>query len=79
MKTEQDSLDSLYLLNDLVTFGRPQYIGIPLSDAEFDAKYAEYTKGLEFREDMKKLEFLLLTKKDQEITNFKGTKTGRLQ
>ena len=77
-RTQQDSVDSLYLLNDLVSFAKPQYIGIPLSDEEFDLKYSEYTKTVQFREDMKQLDYYILAKKAPEIEKFNGKNHQKL-
>jgi hypothetical protein len=72
-KTEKDNLDSLYMLQDLLAFARPKFMGVTLTEDEFKAKYAAYIKSSEFKNDMKKLDFLILTKKGEDIAKFKGS------
>jgi hypothetical protein len=72
-KTEKDNLDSLYLLQDLLAFAKPKFMGVMFTEEEFKKKYAAYIKSSEFKNDMKKLDFLILTKKADEIVKFKGS------
>lgn len=72
-KTEKDSLDSLYLLQDILAFAKPKFMGVTLTEEEFKKKYSAYIKSNEFKNDMKKLDFLILTKKSDEILKFKGS------
>lgn len=70
--TDRDTVDSLYLLDDIFTFARPRYLGIEMSEIDFKRKYGAYTRTPEFKNDMKKVEFLIATKKEEELKNFKG-------
>jgi hypothetical protein len=72
-KTEKDSLDSLYLMQDLLTFTKPKFMGMVMTEEDFKRKYAAYIKSNEFKTDMKKLDFMILTKKGDEIAKFKGS------
>lgn len=71
--TDRSTVDSLYLLNDIFQFARPRFLGLEMSEADFKAKFGAYVKTEEFRNDMKKVEFLIATKKEEELRNFKGT------
>lgn len=73
LKTEKDTFESLYLLQDLLNFAKPKFVGLTVSEDDFRKKYEAYLKSPEYKEDQKKLEFLVTTKKNQELAQFKGT------
>lgn len=72
-KTDKKTLDSLYLMQDLLGFTKPKFMGMMMTEDDFKARYYEYIKSKEFKNEMKKLDFLILTKKADEIVNFKGS------
>ena len=71
-KTDKKSEESLYLLQELLGFAKPKFMGVTLSEKDFKERYESYIKSSQFPDDMKKLDFLMLTKKGEEIKNYKG-------
>lgn len=79
--TDRSTAESLYLLNDVFNFAKPRFLGLEMSEEDFKAKFGAYIKTEEFRNDMKKVEFLIATKKEDELMAFKGRRArdSRLQ
>jgi len=71
-KTEMNSTQSLYELDELVNFCQPRYVAIKLSEQDYSKNYEAYARSAAFRTDMKKLDFLIKTKNEEEIKNFRG-------
>jgi hypothetical protein len=72
LKTDKSTVDSLVLMNDLITLARPKFVGIDSNQADFEKKYMKYIKSPEFTQDMKKVQFLIATKKADELAAFKS-------
>lgn len=72
--TDQNKPESLYTLEEMVNVAKPNFIGVNLSEFDFNDKFAVYTKSKAFSEDMKKLEYLIKAQKEEEIKNFSGKK-----
>lgn len=71
-KTDKKSEDSLYLLQELLGFAKPKFMAMAMSEKDFKDRYESYIKSPQFVDDMKKLDFLMLTKKGEEIKKYKG-------
>ena len=71
-KTDKKTNESLYLLQELLGFAKPKFLGMALTEDEFKKRYAAYIKSREFTEEIKKIDFLIATKKGSEIEKFKG-------
>lgn len=67
-----DTVESLYSLDELMNFIQPRYVAVKLSDEQYSKKYETYARSAAFKTDMKKLDFLIKTKNDEEIKGFRG-------
>ena len=63
---------SLYEQDEIINFIQPKYVNVKQSEQDYNKNYEKYTRGPSFREDMKKLDFLIKTKNDEEQKNFRG-------
>lgn len=66
-KTDKNSVESLYLLDDLMRFSQPRYVAIKLSEQEYSERYEAYSRSPSFRQDMNKLEYLIKMKNTDDI------------
>jgi hypothetical protein len=74
LKTDKSTVDSLIMMNDLITLARPKFVGIDSNQSDFEKQYMKYIKSPEFPQDMKKVQFLIATKKVDELTAFKSNR-----
>jgi hypothetical protein len=72
LNSEKKDIDSLYLLNDLMLFAKPRYVGLTLSEQEYTTKYESYARSKRFQDEMKRLEYFLKAKKSEEIEKLNG-------
>lgn len=71
-KSEQEDLESLFLLKDLMRFAKPRFVGITLSESEYQKKFENFARSKNFREDMKRVSYYIDTKDEEKLTDFRG-------
>ena len=71
-KTQAKSIESLYLMHDLLNFARPKFVGITLSEEQYQKKYEAIARSRTFNKDMKRVEYFIKSKNEAELTNYES-------
>lgn len=69
-----EDIDSLYLLKDLLRFAKPRYVGVSISEQDYQKRLESFARSKGFREDMKRLGYYIDSKDEEKIKNFRSRK-----
>lgn len=67
-----NDVNDLIEMDEIINFIKPRYVGIKQSEQDYNKNYEKYARSPAFRNDMKKLDFQIKTKNDEEQKNFRG-------